>query len=111
MELALPMMTAGVTGTQLEVRSHFTLLSVEHVRYLDDADGLPGEMKAGVEEECEHEGECSVPAQRRHKRATLSQRGETGWSAGSGTQKTQQHTVAELFPEHPSLIKKQKQRK
>lgn len=57
--------------------SHFCLWrqlqpSVERVRYLDDADGLPGEMKAGVEEECEDEGECSVPAQRRHQRATLS---------------------------------------
>lgn len=94
--------------------------SVEHVRYLDDADGLPGEMKAGVEEECEHEGERSVPAQRRHKRATLSHvktlilhlcgGGDTGWSAGSVTQKPQ-HTVVELLSEHPSLIKKQKQRK
>lgn len=40
-------------------------------RYLDDADGLPGEVEAGVEQEGEDEGERSVPAQRKHKGVAL----------------------------------------
>lgn len=39
--------------------------------YLDDADGLPGEVEAGVEQEGEDEGESSVPARRGHERAAL----------------------------------------
>jgi hypothetical protein len=34
------------------------------VYHLDDADGFPGEMVAGIEEKGEEEGETSVPAQR-----------------------------------------------
>lgn len=39
--------------------------------YLDYADRFPGEVKAGVEQEGEDEGESSVPAEGRHKRAAL----------------------------------------
>lgn len=41
------------------------------VCYLDNANGFPGEVEAGVEQEGEDEGESSVPAERRHKRAAL----------------------------------------
>ncbi len=33
--------------------------------YLDDADGFPGEVEAGVEQEGEDECESSVPAERK----------------------------------------------
>lgn len=46
------------------------------VRYLHDADGLPREVEAGVEQEGEDEGESPVPAQRRQQRAVL--RADTG---------------------------------
>lgn len=45
------------------------------VCYLDNANGFPGEVEAGVEQEGEDEGESSVPAERRHKRAALSAEG------------------------------------
>jgi len=35
-------------------------------RYLDDADGFPGEVEAGVKQEGEQESESSVPAERKH---------------------------------------------
>lgn len=41
------------------------------VCYLDDANGFPGEVEAGVEQEGKGEGESSVPAERKHKRAEL----------------------------------------
>lgn len=37
---------------------------MESVYHLNDADGFPGEMVAGIEEESEEEGETSVPGQR-----------------------------------------------
>lgn len=51
------------------------------MRYLHDADGLPGEVEAGVEQEGEDEGESPVPAQRRQQRAVL--RADTGDSGGN----------------------------
>lgn len=39
--------------------------------YLDNADGFPGEVEAGIEQEGEDEGESSVPAERKHKREAL----------------------------------------
>lgn len=39
--------------------------------HLDDADGFPGEMVAGIEEKGEEEGETSVPAQRVEKELIL----------------------------------------
>lgn len=41
------------------------------VCYLDDADWFPGQVEAGVEQEGEDEGERSVPAERKHKRAAM----------------------------------------
>lgn len=41
------------------------------VCYLDNANGFPGQVEAGVEQEGEAEGESSVPAETRHKRAAL----------------------------------------
>lgn len=41
------------------------------VCYLDNADWFPGQVEAGVEQEGEDEGERSVPAQRKHKRAAM----------------------------------------
>lgn len=35
--------------------------------YLDDADGLPGKVEAGVEQEGEDQGEGLVPAQARDR--------------------------------------------
>ena len=44
---------------------HWNIHSVsEWGGYLDDADWLPGEVEAGVEQEGEDEGEGSVPAHR-----------------------------------------------
>lgn len=43
--------------------------------YLDDANGFPWEVEAGVEQEGEDERESSVPAERKHKRAALSAEG------------------------------------
>lgn len=40
--------------------------------YLYNTDGLPGQVEAGVEQEGEDKGECSVPTHRRHKGTVLS---------------------------------------
>lgn len=39
--------------------------------YLDNANGFPGEVEAGVEEEGEEEGKSFVPAEWKHKREAL----------------------------------------
>ena len=44
------------------------------VCYLDDTDGLPGQVEAGVEQEGEDKGKRSVPAHTTHKGAVLSTR-------------------------------------
>ena len=36
------------------------------MRYLDDADGFPGEMEAGVQQECKEESEGPVPGTHTH---------------------------------------------
>lgn len=50
--------------------------------YLDDADGLPGKVEAGVEQEGEDQGEGLVPAQTRDRqpRAAMST-DAPGWEA------------------------------
>ena len=41
------------------------------VCYLDDANGFPGEVEAGIEQKGEDKGEGSVPADRKHKRKVM----------------------------------------
>lgn len=53
----------------MEVLSYAGLIMI--VFYLDDANRFPGEMEAGIEQEGEDEGERSVPAERRHKEASM----------------------------------------
>lgn len=75
MKLALPAKTHmkhsdKILHLLLFVSAHYCLCVC--VCYLDDTDGLPRQVEAGVEQEGEDKGECSVPAHRRHKGTVLS---------------------------------------
>lgn len=53
---------------------HVLLHTLYVCTYLYNTDGLPGQVEAGVEQEGEDKGECSVPTHRRHKGTVLSNR-------------------------------------
>lgn len=62
----------SLAGTHSWVRlTIYTTITCLLVCYLHDADGFPGQVEAGVQQEGEGEGESFVPAGRKHKGAAL----------------------------------------